>query len=398
MASRSGPSPLTGAAMSIDHEIMVAGNLLILALIAAVIAFIWHRHNVASAPYGSAPPPPPTGPRLAAVTPLRRKLDEWVTAELLSSDEATAVETYEARRAAQRESRLPLVSEAIGYLGAGLVAAALAVLVGRRWESLGTGVRVAVLLLPAIGAFGAGWVIGRRDEPALARLGSVLWVLGGAVTAGLCVELWHDVVHDGSPPEHGATLFVAGLTLLPMAVAWWLRKEPLQHLALFVTAVLTGVGVADAIAALRDTDAEPLSVGLALGVVAAVWLGLGLRERLEPAIMARLLGAVLLVVSAAPLRAGNAHLGLWFGLGVAAALLAIGVARTEVGLLLTGAVALFVWVPQIAVYYLEPRIGIEVTLAVVGALLIALAGSLAKLYPAFRRRGVGMRKRAPGGI
>jgi hypothetical protein len=56
------------------------------------------------------------------------------------------------------------------------------------------------------------------------------------------------------------------------------------------------------------------------------------------------------------------------------------VARADAVVLLAGAAGLFQWSPQIAVYYLEPAVGIEATLLVVGVLLLVVALGFARLF------------------
>ena len=93
-------------------------------------------------------------------------------------------------------------------------------------------------------------------------------------------------------------------------------------------------------------------------------------------------------------RADNDHVGLWIGLAAAIALLATGVLRSVLELLLAGAAGLFQWTPQIALFYLEDTLGAEATLFVIGVLLIAMAGLLTRIYP---RGGFGPHGRAGGG-
>ena len=69
-------------------------------------------------------------------------------------------------------------------------------------------------------------------------------------------------------------------------------------------------------------------------------------------------------------------------------ILVIGVARSDALVLLVGAVGLFQWSPQIATYYLEPAIGTEVTVMIVGVLLLGVAGVFTKLYRRVRADSV----------
>ena len=68
------------------------------------------------------------------------------------------------------------------------------------------------------------------------------------------------------------------------------------------------------------------------------------------------------------------------GLASAALLVAVGVWRTDLLVLLGGAVGLFQWSPQLAILYLADAIGTEVTLLLVGVLLLAVAYTFTRLY------------------
>ena len=78
-------------------------------------------------------------------SPLHDKLDEWVVAGLIDSDQAVALEQYEGDSTPVAPNRGPLVFEAMGYLGGGLVFAAVALVIGNRWESYSTAARIVAL-------------------------------------------------------------------------------------------------------------------------------------------------------------------------------------------------------------------------------------------------------------
>jgi hypothetical protein len=105
---------------------------------------------------------------------------------------------------------------------------------------------------------------------------------------------------------------------------------------------------------------------------------------LTPPVLATLLGGAALLVGAQIIRVDNTVLGLWLGLATAAVLLGVGVARADAVVLLAGAAGLFQWSPQLAMYYLEPAIGTEATLFVVGVVLIVAALGSTRLYRRMR--------------
>lgn len=311
---------------------------------------------------------------------LRVHLDDWVEAGLIDRPTAHAIERRELSRTPEPAARMPLAAEAIGYLGGVLVASAVIMVTANNWDSLAVAGRIAVLALPAALAAAGGWWIGRSEEEPLQRLGSLLWALAVAGVAATAVEIRYDVIHDADPPEAGSVLLPAASATVAAAVFWALRRRALQVLVLFAGTVATVAGLVDA---LRPADRDPslIVMGFALLAVAAAWTVGGLAERLTPSLAVLVVGPALALVAAQLLRDANVDLGLWVGIGVAGTLLAVGAARSEVAVLAVGTIGLFQWTPQIALHYLEDRLGAEITLAVIGLLLLGLAGSLVRLWP-----------------
>lgn len=269
--------------------------------------------------------------------------------------------------------------------------ASVALLFGNRWDAMPTAARIATLALPALVAAIAGWWIGRRDEPALRRLGSVLWLLAVAGLAGLAAEIWVDAIHEGDPPEHNAALFIGAVALAGAAPAWWMRRRELQQLAFLAAATATSLGVVDAVAGSRDREMAPLAAGLTLLGLGAVWLVGGVTRRLPPAMLANICGSAPILIGAQVVHDDGDQVGLWLGLVASVGLMVVGVARSELEVLVLGTIGLFQWTPQIALFYLEDALGAEVTLFLIGTLLIAVAGGLTRMYPWLRSRGSELR-------
>lgn len=362
--------------------------LILIVLVAAVVAVVrsqQDKKNPFSAPSGlSAVLSDERQPE--ANQGLKAKLDTWVAAGLIGDDQADAIVVYEADHVPAPASRVPMAAEAIGYIGGALLVAAVALLIGNRWEDISTPTRIAVLTLATLMTAVAGWWTGRDDEPALQRLGSVLWLLAVAATAGLAAEIWIDAIHDNDPPGHGGALFVGGIALVAASATWLARPEPLQHVALFGGAITTSIGVLEVLVEAGDSQLSATNVGLLLLALGGAWFAGGITGVLPPAVLAELAGGGLALVGAQTLRDSNDDLGLWLGLAVAVALLAAGVARSNVLVLLVGTAGVFQWTPQIALFYLEDTLGTEATLAVIGALLIGVAGSMTRVYPMVKAR------------
>ncbi len=361
-------------------------NVFLVVAVVVVIAVATSMRRSNATPFGDPRTPTARDQPSGAQSHLGAKLREWVGAGLIDPDQASAVERYEAEHAPDVPSRVPLAAEAIGYIGAGLVVAAVALVVGNRWDDLTTTGRIVSLTIPTLAAIVAGWWTGGREEPALERLGSVLWLLAVAGTAGVAAVVWIHAIHDGSAPDHGTTLFVGGIALCFALTAWLLRPLEFQQIAMLGATIATVLGIIDALNTSRDASMSSLAVGLSLFFLGAAWLAGGTLARLPPTILASLSGSILILVGAQIIRNDNDHLALWLGLASAVALMVVGVARSEIQVLLVGTVGLFQWTPQIALFYLEDTLGAEATLFVIGTLFIVLAGLLTRLYPWVKAR------------
>jgi len=146
---------------------------------------------------------PPVRPPLAA------DLDRWVAAGLLAQDQATAILAHEAPAApspaptapapAGPRSRVPVVAEALGYLGGALALGGVVLVLADRWSDLATGSRLA-LALAGVVLFGVAGALTPADtDPALARLRAFLWLLSSAATAVAAAVLVTD--DRGLSPE-----------------------------------------------------------------------------------------------------------------------------------------------------------------------------------------------------
>jgi len=156
--------------------------------------------------------------------------------------------------------------------------------------------------------------------------------------------------------------------------------------ALFGGAITTSIGMLEVLVEAGDSELSATNVGLLLLALGGAWFAGGITGVLPPAVLAELAGGGLALVGAQTLRESNDDLGLWLGLAAAVALLAIGVARSNVLVLLVGTAGVFQWTPQIALFYLEDTRGTEATLAVIGALLIGVAGSMTRGFPMVKAR------------
>ena len=359
----------------------VIALILLAVVVIAIVAAAYRRgttdnmRRLRSPRSSGAPQARPTDRRGA----LEDTLEEWRAAGLIRADEVEPILRYERAKSAP-QSRIPMAAEAVGYVGSALVITAIALLIGRQWDDIAVGFRIAVLAVPAIAAAAIGWWVGSKPDPAFERMGSVLWVLSAVALAGSMTVVFVDAMYDGDPPEHGGLLFVGGFVAVWAGIEYALRRLPLQQLALFGALLVTVLGVVNALESARERDFSTIAWGLAVWAFGVAWTALGATGRLEPSEVARLVGPATVLFGSQLIRVDAEVFGLWMGLATAALLVAAGVWRTDLLVLLAGAVGLFQWSPQLAIFYLADAIGTEVTLLLVGVLLLAVAYTFTRLY------------------
>lgn len=254
-------------------------------------------------------------------------LARWQEAGLITGDQVATLQAHERdRRRPTTEAgpatrprpvgRIPVVAEALGYLGGSLAIAGVVLVVSHAWSDLGLGARlgltgVATLALLAVGAA----VRGDRD-PALGRLRDFAWVASSAA-AGLFGGI---AAHDGVPTDAATTFVLAGAgAVLVHAGALWRGRDRPAHQLLTEVAALVAVGCAMA----SVTSEGP--TGLAVWVAGAALVAIGLRALGPNPHLTGTVGAVALVVGSMIVP------GQWQGPGlVLAALTAAGIALAPV--------------------------------------------------------------------
>jgi hypothetical protein len=354
---------------------LIVGILVVIAIVASMAT-----HSRSTSWMGTVSRPPTADDTMGDLS-LRCKLDEWIDAGLIDADNAAALEQYESEQSKSSPNRVPLAAEAVGYIGGGLVLAAVALLVGGRWSELGTTGRIAALAVPTTITLAAGWWSGHSHEPALQRLGSVLWLLTVAGAAAVAAVVWIDAISEDRHGHNGTALFIGAVALGFASPMWWFRKLLLQQMAMFGAAITIVLGVVDSVAVSRDATMTALSAGISLFVLGGAWCAAGLTGRLIPTLAANVSGAVFLLIGAQIARNDDNSIGLWLGLGAAIALMTTGVAQSEISLLLVGTLGLFQWAPQMALFYLEDSLGAEATLLVIGAILLVFSAMMTRLLP-----------------
>lgn len=301
-------------------------------------------------------------------------LQQWLRAGVVSAEQAERIRAHE-QTAASGGPRHSRVAEALGYVGGTLALVALLVVVEEFWADLEVWAQAGLLGLLTALLLGAGAWIRSSDEPAVARLASVLWFL----SAGAFAFLVKVVADDGLEWAHETTTFAVGAgTAVYGGVLWWWRRTALQQLAL-------GAGVLTALVGgleLREGLVDDPFVGVAVWGLGVIWALLSWGEIMVPRRTGFALGALAALGGAQALAVSDfTGWGLALGLMTAAALIAASVAVGEVVLLALGAVGAFAFVAQTVFRYFGDTVGVPLALFIVGLALVALALVIGRVRP-----------------
>lgn len=374
---------------------LLLGPVLLIGVVVAVVYATVHasRRRTARSEVAEPSEAQPARSTPATVRPpseqpaLDDQLGRWRAAGLLSEQQSAAILAYEQSQAAPAPApapaipeappaavaarRVPVVAEALGYLGGMLAIIGLVLVVAQYWPDMPT---VGRLMLSGAGALGllvAGALLHEESDPALARLRGFLW-LASTAAAGLFAGVLADDAF-GVEQVETIVLVCAVAVALESVLLWARRERPIQQLTfLGGVAVIAGALVAEV--------AEAGPVGLAVWIVGAVYLLLGLRRRTPLPLLTYSVGALALVVGAAITVDNWPGFGLPFIVATAGGLLALAVVPglapdrgDQVTAAVLGGVALLQSVPS-TIGYFSPDAGAAtgVTTWLVGCGLVFL--------------------------
>jgi hypothetical protein len=328
-----------------------------LALLAVVLAIVL----VILVPRARQPghPMQPTG-----IDPLAAQLRRWAAEGLLTQDQATAILAAEHARAPQPSAPTRPVSamvELLGYLGGVLAIIGASLLAARFWQDLASWTRLTLLGLVAAALWAAGAMVHEHADAALWRLRGVLWLLSSGAVAFFAALFAVEVLELSGE----AVALVAGLaTAAHAGLLWWRRPRPLQQLACLAGVVAaTGGGVAVA-------GGSQTVVGLSIWAVGVLWVLLGWRGLLPPAVVALLAGGIVLVFGAQATAAGSEAAGLLLGLASAAGLLAAGTTTRRLVLAGVGIFGVVMFLPATVVHFFAGTVGVPLLILLAGVVLL----------------------------
>ena len=291
------------------------------------------------------------------------------------------ITTGRAAEGEQGTRRIPLLTEAVAYVGVILLLVGGAAAIGQRWDGISSWGHVGVCAGVAVFFLLAGIIVRRVREPAIQRLAGVVWFLSVAGVAGAVGLAAHEVYGNNNA---AVTAIAVGLAVTVYAAALWLvRRGALQNLALFAGLVVTILGFAGVIVTVVGgaRPARWLAFALALWVFGLAWAGLGWQRCVEPLWVTIPCGVILALI--APSLAAGEHGWVYaIGIATAAAVMAASVPLRNVPLLALGALAMFGYLTSVVVRYLHESLGVPSALAITGVLIIGLAVVSARLMRA----------------
>lgn len=299
--------------------------------------------------------------------------DEQVAAlRGLTADGVISAEQERAVRAALAGGgRAPVrrgeqVVEVVGYVGGGLLLGGAALLVGASWDDLGRSGRVTLLVATTLVLIVAGVVIaggpqavlGSRATPVRHRVVGVLFALSSAtaaLAAGVAVES-RDFLVGGSV---GLVVAVAAYAVVRAAVC------------LLAAAVSSALVVGALVGEL--TAETPLTVGLALFGLGAVWFGLAVGRVVRHRGLAFAVGAVIALIGAQQ-PFGTSGWSYAMTAALALASFALYLREQVIVLVVAGVVATTVVVPQAVWDWTDGAVSGGWLLLVGGSVLLVASG------------------------
>ncbi|HEU5036688.1 MAG TPA: DUF2157 domain-containing protein [Nocardioides sp.] len=298
------------------------------------------------------------------VVPLSVLVEGWVRDGVISPEQAARM-TSPTSLAAVTPPRegVPVVAEALAYVGGAVVVAGSSLLTAYYWGDLDAGWRFLILAVVTALLVGLGAAVPRRLGDAGRRLRGVLWLAATAACAGATAVLVASVAPDRFGSDTEAVLVAATTTALA-AVLWTLHRFLLQQLALLVSAaVLVGTGI--------DWSGLPVEPGVGVWLLGVTWAVLGVLRVIAPTEVPLVLGSAVAIFGS--MTTGDSDAGMVFILVTIAAVVVAAIARHDLALLGLGALATVVNLPAAMSRWFAGSVPAATALVVVGALLVVLA-------------------------
>lgn len=295
-----------------------------------------------------------------------RKLDVWVDAGLITSEQHAAIVAFE--RDSQDDQPPTLsVAEALGYIGAALAFGAVGLVIRGVWQQLLPLGRIG-LAVAAVLIFGASaYLLEDRPSETMQRLTSVLTAV--TILSLLAVVMLTTGEYTRLGAESQAAL-LAAVYALSVGVAYARRPRPLVVLMLFSS----GLALIGAVLAQPAVQVNLFAAAMLFWVFALSWLLLTVGGWVTPRRPALIVGAIGGVIALQVARAGPVPLApVLLGLATAAALVWFALRIHDQVILAIAAITVFVFVPQVSFLVFADSLGAAGALFVAGLVLVLAA-------------------------
>lgn len=291
-----------------------------------------------------------------------RKLDAWVEAGLISTEQRAAIMAHESDSSDAPPTLS--VAEALGYIGAALAFGAVGLVVRGVWQNLLPEGRIG-LALAAVLVFGASaYLLEARSSETSQRLTSVLTavtVLSLLAVVGLASDEFTDFGSESQAALLAVTYAVS------VAVAYARRPRALFVVMLFSS----GVALIGAVLAQPAVTVNVFAAAMLFWVFALSWLLLTVGGWVMPRRPALIVGAIGGVIALQVARVGSMPLApLLLGLLTAGVLVWFALRIHDQIILVIAAITVFVFVPQLSFLVFADSLGAAGALFVSGLVLV----------------------------
>ena len=298
------------------------------------------------------------------------------------SNEAVAVVDGSLRRPFGEASSLRhRLSELAGYVGGAFVAAAVAVFLVGRWESLSPGEQVGLLTAAAVVLAAAGVVLGlvggglsvlrSEEQPVRRRLAGVLFAGSAGVAAIAALVQVDSMDVSGSAPG-----LAASLTLFVLGVLGYVLAPTMLGQAVVAVGAVFSVPQALEVLGIRESvewgGPDAIVFGIAVLAIGLAWLALGEKDVWREVASARVIGCGICLAGAQiPLgSADRSWVAYVLTTLVAVTGFAVYVTRQAWPYLAVGVVGLTLVVPEALLDWFEGAMGPAGVLLVAGVTLL----------------------------
>jgi hypothetical protein len=253
----------------------------------------------------------------------------WVSAGIISAEQADGIKNYEQVADERPPQRLGIAAEVAAYVGSVLALMGGLTVVGPNWEDMALAGRVGVgVAVMAIGFISGRWIM-KLGEAGATRLGSFLWAVG---TGGIAIAM-AAVMQEIEPEDEAVTAIAIGIPIMAVSLGLWRNLDrPLQVVAAAIGFAVTTFGLVEL------ADVSPWVAGVVfLAFGAAVAIG-AISDLVKPRLVALGVGSFGAYIGGFMLGDLNEHVGPAVALLVAIAATAFALRDRLIPLLVAGVV------------------------------------------------------------